>query len=776
MVTLINLVGMALGFGIFVSLWIWVRFDYSFDKFHQDIESMYLLNTRVTINGSEYTVQRTGGIYAELLKSNFPQVVSSCRVSEPQELEFGVQTDSISKGEAGSLSMKYFNEPEVLAVDSNFLDFFSFRLLQGNPDFIFSEKDHLVITESMAHKLFGDRDPMEKVVRIGEGGYFKVVGVTEDPPVESSYQFQALVGFHIMEELGYPIHGYGGTMFYTNVKIAPGTDLAALNKEINDLVDENFDSDLEATYFLDLFTRNHLHGETKGIIGFYLNLIMSLVILSIACINFINLTTAYSSGRIREIAIRKSAGAGKLQLVIQFMGETYLLLLVAFYLGLFLAEHLVPATARSFGVSMEADYSDFSFWLQIAGIFLLTGLLAGLYPAFKIAGFKPLVFIASRSGKSRQRGSRSRKVLIVLQFTFSVIFIIISVFVIRQYAYLKEADLGFNREDVIYIRTKGKAWEHYSLIKRDLEELHFVEGVASGSDIPVIVNRGEIDWGEREGEHNKIARVLWTDPGFLSTFEIDLLKGEYFTYDRDSLNYEYVVVNQALAELMGWEDPVGMTFYMWGSDLHVLGVTENINFFPFNLDVFGNEALIYLYDPVREYIFVRVRPGITPEQMAGIESVFNKYNPGYAFESDFVSEFRFAAQENSDGISFIFKLFSFLAIFIAAMGLIGLSVFNNSRRTKEVGIRKSMGAHTGTIMKLLLSEFLKLVILSNLIAIPIAYFLLFKGFQFFSYSVDLKISVFVTVFLLSLLLSLGVVSFHAFRTARSNPVDSLRYE
>jgi putative ABC transport system permease protein len=414
--------------------------------------------------------------------------------------------------------------------------------------------------------------------------------------------------------------------------------------------------------------------------------------------------------------------------------------------------------------------------LQVAVIFVITGLLAGLYPALKIAGFKPLLFLAGRSGEKRQRGSRSRKVLIVLQFTFSVIFIIISVFVIRQYAYLKEADLGFNREDVIYIRTKGKAWEHYSLIKRDLEELHFVEGVASGSDIPVIVNRGEIDWGEREGEHNKIARILWTDPGFLSTFEIELLKGEYFSYDRDSLNDEYVVVNQSLVELMGWEDPVGMTFYMWGEDLHVLGVIENINFFPFNLDVFGNEALILLYDPVREYIFVRVRPGTTPEQMADIETVFNKYNPGYAFESDFVSEFRFAAQENSDGITFVFRLFSFLAIFIAVMGLIGLSVFNNSRRTKEVGIRKSMGAHTGIIMKLLLSEFLKLVILSNLIAIPIAYFLLFKGFQFFSYSVDLKISVFVTVFLLSLLLSLGVVSFHAFRTARSNPVDSLRYE
>ncbi len=615
------------------------------------------------------------------------------------------------------------------------------------------------------------------MVRIGEGGYFQVVGVTEDPPVESSYQFKALVGFHIMEEMGYNIKGYGGTMFYTNLKVDPGTDFVTLNREINDLVAEHLEDDLESVFFLDTLTRLHLYGEKKGSIGFYLNLIMSLMILSIACINFINLTTAYSSGRVKEITIRKSAGAGKLQLVFQFMVETYLLLLVAFYLGLFLSEHLVPATARAFGISMNTDYADLSFWLQFAGIFLVTGLLAGLYPAVKIAGFKAVPFLPARPGITRQQGSRSRKALIVLQFTFSVIFIIISVFVIRQYAYLKEADLGFNREDVIYIRTKGKAWEHYPLIKRDLQALHFVEEVASGSEIPVLVNRGDIDWGEREGAHNQLARILTTDPGFLAAFEIELLEGEYFSYERDSLNHEYVVVNQSLVELMEWDDPVGMDFYMWGRDLKVLGVTGDINFFPFNMEVLGgNAALIYRYDPVREYIFVRVQPGVGPEQMASIESVFTRHNPGYEFESDFVSEYRFEAQEGSEGVTFVFKLFSFLAIFIAVMGLIGLSVYNNSRRTKEVGIRKSMGAHTGVIMKLLLSEFLKLVFLSNLIAMPIAYFLLRKGFQFFSYSVDLKIAVFIAVFLISLLLSVGVVSFHTFRTARSNPVDSLRYE
>ena len=772
MITLINLVGMAIGFGIFLTFWSWVRFDLSFDKFHEDIEQMYVLNVRLTMNGSEYTSNRTGGIYAEVLVDNFSQVQSSCRVSQPQEFELGVPTGTEGEG----VPMKYFTENEVLAVDSSFFNFFSFKLLEGNIDVIFSSRDHLVLTESLATKLFGDEDPMNRTIRIGEGGFFTVAGVVEDPPDESSIRFKALIGFHIMEEQGYPVDGYGGTMFFNYFKLSSPVNMEALNSAINEYVDANHETDLEAWYFLDSFERLHLYGESRGIIGFYMNLIMSLMILSIACINFINLTTASSSKRLKEIAIRKSAGASKKQLIIQFMGETYLLLLFSFYLGLFVAEHLVPVTARAFGVNLNANYSGASFWVQISLIFIVTGLLAGLYPAVKIAGFRPLAFLSGKSINNYHKGSRSRKVLIVGQFTFSVIFIIVSVFTIRQYAYLKEADLGFNREDVVYIPTKGLVWEQFPLIKKELAELHFVAGVTSGSDVPVKIDRGEIDWGEREGEHNKIARMLWTDTDFLSTFEIGLLEGEYFSEERDSLNYEYVVVNQDLVELMGWEDPVGRSFFLMDRDFQILGVTENINFFPFNLKVFGNEALIYLYDDVREYIFVRILPGITPEQMETIGDVFRKYNPGYVFDYDFVSEFEYEALENTDGIKLVFKIFSILAIFIATMGLIGLSIFNNNRRTKEVGIRKVMGAHSGIIMKLLLSEFMKLVLLSNLIAIPVAYLILKKIFQIFSYSVDLKLSVFVLVFLLSVFLSLITVTYQAFRTARSNPVNSLRYE
>jgi len=772
LITFINLVGMAIGFGIFISLWTWVQYDYKFDKFHEDVEQMYLLNVRVTMNGSEYTSQRTGGIFSELLVQEFPQVLSACRVSEPQEFELGVERD---EGEEEPV-IRYFDEDEILAVDSSFLDFFSFVLLQGNKDLILTERDHIVITESLAKKLFDEEEVLDKTLRVGEGGFFKIVGVVEDPPEESSYQFEALMGFHIMEEQGYPINGYGGTIYYNNVKIDPETDLIALSEAIDDLVDENFDTDLEATYFLDAFDRLHLYGESRGIVGFYLNLIMSLVILSIACINFINLTTAYSSGRLKEIFIRKSAGASKRQLIAQFMGETYLLLLFSFYLGLFIAEQLLPEASRSFGVSLQGGLHGIKFWWQLTIVFILTGLLAGLYPALKIVGKSGKKSSGTIVGLRAQGKSRSRKVLIVLQFTFSLVFILISIFVVRQFSYLKEADLGFNREDVIYIRTKGKAWDKYPVIRSDLESLHFVEKVASGSEVPVEVGHGEIDWGEREGDHNKLARILWVDPGFLKTFEIDLLEGEFFTEERDSLNYNYVVVNQSLVELMEWEDPVGRTFYMWGEDLKILGVTQNISFFPFNLEVFGNEAMIYRYDPVREYIFTRVRPGTTPEEVLEIIEVFQKHNPGYELEYNFVSDYRMEFQESADGVKLMFKVFSGLAIFIAVMGLIGLSVFNNTRRTKEVGIRKSMGANTGVIMRVLLFEFMKLVVISNLIAMPVSYFLLFKGFQIFSYSVKLSIPTFIFVFLLSLVFSLLVVSFHAFRTARSNPVDSLRYE
>ena len=771
-ITLINLAGMAIGFAIFLSFWSWTRFDLSFDKFHEDIDQMYILNIRIFMNGSEYTSQRTGGIFASVLPENFPQVLSSCRVSTPLEFELGV----VNEEDGEDVPMRYFSENEVIAVDSSFLKFFSFRLVKGNMDQIFTERDHLVVTEGLATRLFGKEDPLGQSVKMGEGGFFKVVGVVEDPPEESSFQFSALLGFHIMEQLGYPVNGAGGNIYYSNFKLAPEADLDELNVAVNEYVEANFEPDLEPYFFLDRLTRLHLHGETRGIIGLYMNLIMSLLILSIAVINFINLTTAYASDRVKEIAIRKCAGAGKKQLIIQFMGETYLLLLLAFYLGLFMAEHMVPWMSRAFNVGIQSNFNGFSFWIQVVLIFTVTGLLAGLYPAAKIAGFDALGFL---SGKRKERlnvQSRSRKVLIVVQFSFSIIFIIISIFMIRQYNFLQEADLGFNREDVMYVRTTGMVWEEYPQIKSDLASFHFVEGVTTGSRIPVYMDLGEIDWGERDGEHNRIAMILRTDEDFLSTFEINLLEGSYFTQGHDSLNRDYVVVNQSLVDVMEWKDPVGRSFYLQGRDYQILGVTGNIDFFPFNLEVFEDRALIYRYESVEQYVFIRMNQGASAEQIARIGDVFLKYNPGYEFSYEFVSDYKYITLESADGIRLMFILFSGFAIFIATMGLIGLSLFYSNRRVKEVGIRKAMGAHSGMIMQQFLYDFLKLVALSNLIAIPAAFMIMRWSLQFFTYSVDLKVSVFITVALLSLMLSVITISFHALRTALSNPVDSLRYE
>jgi len=772
LITLINLLGMAIGFGIFLTLLTWIRFDTSFDKFHSDIEQMYLLNVRLTMNNADYETQRTGGIYSRILPELFPEVTAACKVSQPMEFELGIPV----QGNDADVPMKYYDERQVVMVDSNFFDFFTFPLLEGDPEELFRARDHIVITESLARKLFGDEKALNRQIRIGEGGYFTVAAVAADPPEASSYQFNALLGFHVMEEMGYPVDGYGGTMYFNNFKLAEGIDLVRLNETINAHVEEHFDADFDTWFFMDRFDRIHLYGENKNIIGYMINLIMSVVILLIACINFINLNTASSSLRLKEIAIRKSVGASRRQLVLQFMSESYILLLVALYLGFFFSEHLAGHTFRAFDVYVEDVGRDLKFWLQIVGIFLLTGLFAGLYPSLKSAGYNPLTYFSGKGIRNPRSGARSRRALIVLQFVFSIIFITASIFIIRQFSYLREADLGFNREDVLYIRTKGRVWDKYAVIKEELEKLSFVEGVSSASDIPVNVNYGEIDWGERDGEHNKFARVIRTSSDFLATFEIELLEGEYFTDERDTLNYEYVVVNQSLIDYMGWEDPVGREMYIWGHDRIILGIVEDISFFPLNLDAFSNDALIYVYEPVHDYLFVRIVPGTSATQLGAINDVFQKHNPGYELEYDFVRNFDFIMLESSDGISLVFKLFSAIAIFIAFMGLIGLSQFNNSRRTKEVGIHKVNGAQTGSVISLLLSDFIKLVLISNLVALPLAYLGLWRLFQFFSYSTELKIGVFVSIFVLSILIALGTVLFHALRTARTNPVKSLRYE
>ena len=773
LITAINLLGMAMGFGIFLMFWTWVSFDFSFDRFHTDIQRMFMLNVRInTESGSEYTSERTGGGFRDLLADQIPEVEASCRVSSPFQFELGIPASDSSAG----IPMKYFDEEEVLMVDSNFFSFYSFPLIEGQQEGLFQEKNHLVITRELAVKLFGDQEAIGRQVRIGEGGYFTVAAVAAEPPENSTFQFRALLGFHILEEMGYPVDGYGGTMYYNNFKLAEGADLEKINGTINQLVEEREELDIVSEFFLDPFKRVHLHGETRGIIGFYTNLIMSLLILGIASINFINLTSAMYSTRLKEITIRKSTGASKRQLVFQFMGETYLLLLIAFYLGLFIAEQLVPAVSRSFRVEFDFTLGGWRFWLYMLLLYLCTGMLAGLYPAVKISGFRPSIFLTNKLINSYRGGRRSRKVLIMVQLTFSVLFIVVSLLMIRQYNYLQEADLGFNREEVIYSRTKGHIWDNYPVIKEELESLHFVRGVTSGSEIPVMINRGEVDWGRKESEKNTLACVIRTDADFVSTFEISMEEGSYFLPDQDSLNQKYVVVNQNLVDLMEWDDPVGRTFYLMDEDYTILGVTDNIDFFPFNLEIFQEKALIYMYDDVSSFIFIRIAPGTDRQELSAIENVFAAHNPGYAFEYDFVSEYEYEAMEGADGIKLVFNLFSAIAVFIALMGMIGLSLHDSARRTKEVGIRKAMGAQTGTIMQLLLSDFLQLVILSNLIALPLAYLITRRILQFFSYSIELRISTFLLVLAISLIISLTTVSIHAWRTARSNPVNSLRYE
>ena len=772
LITAINLVGMAIGFGIFLTLLTWIRFDAGFDKFHKDIENMYVLNIRLTMNNSDYTTPRTGGVYSRILKELYPEIERSCRVSQQMEFELGIPVENANV----DVPMKYVDENQVIMVDSNFFSFFTFPLLEGDPEELFKARDQIVITKSRAEKLFGEENAMGRQIKIGEGGYFTVVAIAADPPVASTYQYKALLGFHVLEELGYPVNEYGGTMYFNNFRLAEGTDLVRLNKAINAHIEEHLDDDFESYFFLDRLDRLHLRGDEQHWIGYMINVIMAVVILLIACINFINLSTAGSSMRLKEIAIRKSAGASRRQLVLQFMSESYILLFLALYLGFFIAEHLAGSIFRSFDIYQEDVPKDLGFWLQIVGIYLLTGLLAGLYPALKISGYQPLAFFSGKGIQSPRSGARSRRVLIVLQFAFSILFITVSFFISRQFTHMREADLGFNREDVLYIRTKGKVWEQYPVIKQELERLSFVKGVSSASDIPVQVNFGEIDWGERDGEHNKLARVIHTSPDFLSTFEIELLEGDFYSEERDTLNYSYVVVNRSLVDYMGWEDPVGREMYMWGNDRIILGVTENISFYPLQIDAFSNEALIYVFEPVQDYLFVRVVPGTSAKKLSAIEEVFQKHNPGYELEYDYVSKYNFTMLQNSDSIKLVFKLFSGIAIFIAIMGLIGLSQFNNSRRTKEIGIHKVMGAQTGSVISLLLSDFIKLVMISNLVALPLAYLGLWKLFQYFSYSTDLKILVFVIVFVLSVLLALATVLFHALKTARANPVDSLRYE
>lgn len=766
--SIINILGLTLGLAISISIWIWIRFELSFDDFHVQKEDIFLIEQTIQISDGEYKTSRCGSAYAPALASHFPEIREFVRIGPPLELLLTTEPDQ----GIGVQVRKKFIEKRVLAVDSTFFNLFTFPLAEGDPRTVLKEPFSIVLTRKMATKYFGNTDPVGKTIRISDTYNFIITGIARDFPENSTIQFDFLIPFWFLEELGWDLNSHEGTNFSSFVLLHENTNVKALNAKIPGYLNSLHTSELSPRQFLTPLKRMHLYGEELTYVGVYLNIIVAVMILLIACINFINLSTARALSRAREVGIRKVAGATRMQLIRQFLGESMVMTIIAVNLAMLIVERLLPHTGRLLNAALSIQYNDLQFIGDLVVLTVVTGLLAGCYPAFVLSGFKPATILSSKP-TSETKGGGIRKALVVVQYTFSILFIICTFVMNKQFNHLLKADPGFNRENVLYFRLRDKSCKTYDLIKQDLLRNTQVNSVTTASDIPINVQRGDIEWGDPTRKKNVIARIMSCGYDFASVLNIKMKEGRFYSSEYALDSTDAIVVNEEVVKIMDWDDPIGKRFMLYDKDYSVIGVISNISFFPFNI---GGSALILPFGAANHYAFVKLKTGWSDKTVESIRNTFEKHYPAYPFEFSFLANYRYDMLKYADNNKKIFFVFSFLGIFVSCLGLLGLAIFVAEQKKREICIRKAFGSTEIQIGRYFISRFIRLVLLANLVAIPLGYLIMQRLLQFFTLRTDLSWWIFAISALSSLVFSMLTVSSQIFKFTGTDPANHLRYE
>jgi len=764
----INIIGLALGLAISITIWIWIQFELSYDGFHEQEKNIFLIEQTIQISEGEYKTSRCGSAYAPALESEFPEIRKVVRLSPLLELLLSPENDA---GNAAQ-ERKKFIETRVLAADSAFFEIFTFPLVEGDPGTVFRNPYSIILTQSMAEKYFGSQSPIGKVIRVSDSYNFIVTGIARDITENSSIQFDFLVPFWFMQEMGYDLNSHEGTNFTSFVLLQNNADYKELNAKIPGYLNSLHASELNPHQYLTPLRRLHLYGEELNYVGVYLNTIVAIMILLIACINFINLSTARSMSRAREVGIKKVAGATRSQLIRQFLGESMVLTMIAANLALLLVEKILPFSSKLLHAKLTIQYDDLNFISGIIILTLVTGLLAGSYPAFIISSFKPVTILRSKL-ISGSKGGRSRKVLVVVQYTFSILFIICTLVMSKQYNHLLNADPGFSRENILYFRLRGNAHKTYNLLKESLIKNPSIRSITTTSDIPINIQRGEISWGDPTRKKNAIARIMWCGFDFTTTLGVKMKEGRFYSPDYALDSTDAIVVNEEVVKTMGWPNPVGQRFLLFEKEYTVIGVVENICFFPFNI---GGSELILPFSASNDYVFIHLHEGWSNEVIEYIKATFEKYNEAYPFEFSFLKDYKYDMLKYADVNKKIFVFFSFLGIFVSCLGLLGLAVFLAEQKRKEICIRKAFGSTGFQIGRFFISSFTNLVLIANLIAIPVSYLIMHRLLQFFTQKTELSWWIFALAAIISYVFSILTLTSQLFKVTGSNPANYLRYE
>jgi len=770
--TLIILVGLALGLSCSTVILIMVTHEVRYDNFHEKRDNIYTVRQTFSTGDSDYTTDRSGGAYGPALKDGFDEIEEFVRIEMPGELLVSYADPESNDPQKSGTVEKKFLETTGLAVDPQIFEVFTYPMLKGNPETALLQPYSMVITEDFADKYFSTENPLGKTIRINNDFDFTVTGLVKNVPDNTSHPFDFLIPFTFLKELGHDIDRFEGNPYFTYLLMKEDAPVERISDQLPQFFAGLFDPDADFYQFLTPFKKSHIYGEAKAIAGIIMTSILAVLILLIACINFMNLSTARYLNRTKEVGIRKLVGASRGSLIRQFYGETLLMTFIALNISLLVSDLIIEWINARISSDFSLNLSDPMLIAQLAGILVLSALIAGSYPAIFLSRFKPMNVIRNllTSGK---KGATIRKVLVVTQFTFTIILILCTWMVYKQYDYIKHADLGIERDGIIMITARGELKDKYPLFKEKLLPNPDILQVTTASRVPFFIDQGEFEWGEVPDAKNDLARVSWVGYDYPELFGLKMVEGRFYSEKYETDQEEAIIINRALAKKMGWDSPVGKTFYLYQDKYTIIGIIENFSSFPITL---GGEGLILPFGKTGDYIFVKSLPGKTDEMIQFVEKVHEDLNPAYPFIYQEFNDYLDPIYQGVSTISPTMLGFTLLGIFISCLGLFGLSNFTTEQRTKEIGIRKAIGSSVLQIMKLLAYENVKLILVAFAIAFPLGYLLMRGIMKNLAYKTDLTPAMFIGTAGLVLFIVILTIGFQTYKSAIRNPAGSLRHE
>ena len=756
---------MAIGMASAILILLWVQDEWSYDRHFENAGDLYRLIENQHLSGREGPmIVPTPGALAAALKAEYPEIIRSSRYTpNPLTLKHGDE----------------FIEETVTSVDKDFLKMFNITFVRGDINSALNDPHNIVLTEDMAKKYFGDDDALGKTIP-SRGYVVTVTGVVKSLPHNSHIQFRFLVPIQWLTGLGAQIDSWRDR-FYTYIELEKGTDSKIVDGKILDFIKKHCNGS-NSEIFLQNIKKIHLYSSGKYEADIYGNGdityvrifgLIAVFILVIACINFLNLSTAQSARRAMEIGVRKVAGAGKRKIVVQFLGESLMIVLVAHVIAMIFVELLLPGFNNLTGKQLSVNYHSAGLYIGLITVILFCSLLAGSYPAFYLSSLKPLDVIKGVINKN-PGNTGFRRSLVIFQFTLSILLIICTLIVKTQLRYIQNKNLGFNKDNIGYFMFPTRPDDpKLETFKKELSNNPDILSVTRASN--PFYNDGTSNgfkWEGKKAGDDLLFHQVGADVDYARTYKLEMKEGRFFSSEYSTDN-SAIVINEQAEKILGFKDPIGQKIISpWGAELNIIGVVKDFHIQSLHYKI---GSLIMQLGASNNF-YIRMKPDKIISTVESVKKTYKSFDPGLPIDFHFLDDDYDNLYRTEERMGKIFGYFSFLAIIISCLGLIGLSLFMTERRTKEIGIRKINGAKSVEIFSLLSREYIICVCISIIIACPIAWYAMNKWLQNFAYRIDITWWVFALAGIFALLIALLTVSFQSYKAASKNPVEALRYE